>query len=517
MRISLTLLLIALPLLSYAQAPSLFRYQSVARNGMGVEIENTLIGVQISVRDNTATGPVLFQETHSVTTNEFGLFSLSVGGGTPVSGTLGSIDWSLGLKYLEIEADFSGGTNYTSFGVTQLLSVPYALHAATSGTPILPNGTAIGNTSYWDGSTWTVNSNNLFNDGNRIGLGVNTPQQKLDVFGNINLSLDSSIMFGNRRIISIIGTRNMFVGDSAGIANTIGSNNTFLGYIAGIDNVIGMQNTFLGTETGVANTTGSMNSFLGMRAGYSNTVADENTFLGAYAGQNNTEGWHNSFLGTTAGSENTTGSENTFLGAHAGYFNSQGSFNTFVGNYSGLASGFGNYNTLIGFESDFSSGLYNNATAIGYQAMVNASNSVQVGNSSITFIGGQVGWSTVSDNRLKQNVQNNSIGLDFINSLQTVNYEYVAEGHEGIRYSGFIAQDVEALLDSMNIEFSGLVKPKNETDYYSIRYSEFVVPLVKAVQEQNDTINNLIEENRKLNERLTRLESIIETTSFENN
>lgn len=516
MRHCLFLFLLCLSYFSNAQAPDLFRYQAVARDNLGAEVVNSNIGVQISILDNSSTGTVLYRETHTVTTNQFGLFSLSIGGGTPNIGTMGGVNWSTGFKYLKVEADFTGGTSYSDFSSSQLLSVPYALHAATSGTPILPNGTAFGNTSFWNGTDWVVNSNILYNDGARIGIGTTSPQQKLDVYGNINLSADSSIMFGNERFISRIGVKNLFVGDSSGFSNSNGNNNTFVGYIAGRDNLFGNQNTFIGSETGVVNSAGSMNTFVGRRAGYSNTIATENTFLGAYAGQNNTEGWHNSFLGVTTGSYNTTGSENSFLGAHAGYLNSEGSFNTFVGNFAGITNVLGNFNTTLGFEADVSAASFNNATAIGYQAVANASNSVQIGNSNVTFIGGQVGWSTVSDRRLKRDIQANTLGLEFINSLQTVNYEYLAEGQKGIRYSGFIAQDVKAVLDSMNIEFSGLVLPRSNSDYYSIRYSEFVVPLVRAVQEQDEKINKLIDENRKLLDHILRLEDRLNKLDHEN-
>ena len=133
-----------------------------------------------------------------------------------------------------------------------------------------------------------------------------------------------------------------------------------------------------------------------------------------------------------------------------------------------------------------------------------------IGNTSVTSIGGQVGWSTFSDKQLKKKVQNNAIGLDFINSLRTVNYEYITEGQTNIRYTGLIAQEVESVLDSMNLEFSAVVKPKNEKDFYSIRYSEFVIPLIKATQEQSETINRLEADNQELTKRLLNLEKIVD-------
>ena len=470
---------------------------------------NAPIGLRISIHDLVQTGPIVFQETHTVNTNDFGLFTLSVGGGSAVIGTIAAVDWGTGAKYIEIEADLTGGSTYEAFGVTELLSVPYALYsnaAGTSGTPILPNGTAVGNTSYWDGFTWVINSNNIYNAGQHVGIGVNTPLQKLHVNGNINIPRDSSYRIDNRRMLWALGVNNIFVGDSAGQVNGLGTNNTFLGHIAGKSNSIGSQNTFLGAETGIVNINGTMNSFVGRRAGFANVNGNENTLIGAYAGQSTTDGSHNSFLGVTTGNNNTSGEENTFLGAHAGYFNTTGSYNTFTGNFSGLTNVLGNYNTLVGFESDLALSSLTNAAAYGYGAIVNASNSVIVGNTAVTSIGGQVGWSTFSDRRLKTDIQSNELGLDFINRLKTVNYIYNTEGQKNIRYTGLIAQDVESVLNELNLEFSGIVKPQNDKDYYSIRYAEFVTPLIKAVQEQTEQIELLKGENATLLERIELLE-----------
>ncbi|MBL1279525.1 MAG: tail fiber domain-containing protein [Fluviicola sp.] len=490
--------LLLMPFLSISQAPNLFKFQSVARDVSGATIQNSLLGLRISIRDLSSSGLIVFQETHVVTTNDFGLFSLSIGSGANVSGSINTVNWGVGSKFLEIEADLTGGTSYQPFGISQLLSVPYALHANSSNSS-LPNGASVGNTTFWDGTEWVVNNNNIYNAGNFIGLGNNSPLQKLDVNGNINIPADSSYMIGNRRMFWA-NLNSLFIGDNSGNANTFGIDNTFFGNNSGLVNVSGSQNTFIGAETGSANLDGGAGTFIGNRAGLSNTIGLENTFIGAYAGQVNTIGSHNSFLGVTTGALNTEGNENTFLGAHAGYSNTTGSFNTYVGNFSGVASLIGNGNTALGFEADFSSGNLTNSMALGYQTLVSASNTVVVGNTNIISIGGQVGWSTLSDRRLKKNITDNQLGLEFIKRLNTVNYEYVAEGQRNIRYTGLIAQDVEKILVDLDAEFSGVVAPTNDKSYYSIRYSEFVVPLIKSVQEQSieiDALNSKIKELEK--------------------
>lgn len=493
---------------TFAQAPESFKYQAVARDLSGQTVNNSVISLRVSILDGSSTGSVVFQETHVVTTNSFGLFSVSVGEGNLTAGSFTGINWSNNTKYLKVETDFSGGTTYTEMGTSQLLSVPYALYAKNAGSTLLPNGTTIGNTSFWNGNEWVVNNSNLYNNGNFIGFGTNSPLQKLDIRGQVNISLDSSYMINNSPVLNTKGSNNLNVGFQAGMNTTIGFHNIHVGTFAGMANTIGSQNSFVGSETGVSNIDGMMNSFFGRRAGYLNTAGNENTFIGCYAGQNNSTGNHNSFLGVTTGNSNTTGEENTFLGAHAGYYNSTGSNNTFVGNFAGQFNSVGSNNVFIGFNAEGGSSNLTNAIVIGAGAVVNSSNSVVIGNSSITSIGGQVGWSTLSDRRLKTNITDETLGLEFIKQLRPVRYNYKAEGQEGRIYSGLIAQDVLKVLDDMNIPFSGIVQPENDQDFYSIRYAEFTVPLIKAVQEQQTQLEKLRDENRTLKEEIQQLKTL---------
>lgn len=122
---------IALSLLTtavLAQAPQKLNYQGVARNASGQPLASQNMKLRLTVHDLTATGATLYQETHSVTTNGYGLYNVAVGNGTVVSGTFNTIDWSAGDKYLQVEIDPNGGTTFTDAGATQLLSVPYALY-----------------------------------------------------------------------------------------------------------------------------------------------------------------------------------------------------------------------------------------------------------------------------------------------------------------------------------------------------------------------------------------------------
>ncbi len=322
----------------------------------------------------------------------------------------------------------------------------------------------------------------------------------------------------------------------------------------------------------------SVNVFLGYRSGdaISNTFA--NTSVGNYSLQYLTTGTNNTATGYQALNATTVGFENAAFGAGALAINDSGNYNSAFGNISMPSNRTGNYNSSVGYYSlflqngnnnsalGFSAGDYTNGssegtflgtltqagdnlsniTAVGYGATVTGSNAVRIGNTSVTSIGGQVGWSNFSDGRFKKNVKENVPGLEFITKLRPVTYNLDVSGidnafeatkansnkhpkpqpsatdikaketKEKIIYSGFIAQDVEKTAKELNYDFSGVDVPKNKNDFYGLRYSEFVMPLVKSVQELNKMSNEKDEviqsQNKRitdLEDRLTKLESLL--------
>lgn len=107
--------------------PQAISYQAIARNGAGSVFVNQTLTVRISIRSGSPTGPVLYQERHGVQTNQFGLFNLQIGRGTPLQGTFSAINWSEANQYCDVEMDLGGG--YVAIGSNELLSVPYAFYA----------------------------------------------------------------------------------------------------------------------------------------------------------------------------------------------------------------------------------------------------------------------------------------------------------------------------------------------------------------------------------------------------
>lgn len=138
------------------QAPQKFSYQSVIRNSSGNLVANSIIGLRVSILSGSASGTIVYMETHLQSSNDNGLVTMEIGSGTAISGSFGSINWGTNSYFLKIETDPTGGTNYSITTTNQMLSVPYALYAASSGSGGggLPNGTAAGQMLYWNGTAW---------------------------------------------------------------------------------------------------------------------------------------------------------------------------------------------------------------------------------------------------------------------------------------------------------------------------------------------------------------------------
>lgn len=315
-----------------------------------------------------------------------------------------------------------------------------------------------------------------------------------------------------------------------------GSNCVAIGYQCLNHNL--SSNTAIGSQALFYNIDGSANNAIGTGALYSNTFGSENTAVGRNALFNNTDGYDNIAQGSEALYSNTTGDKNVGIGYQALYLNNGGSENTAMGyqalyhNTSGndnLADGYlagtnvisGSNNTFFGANANCGTqGTLHNSTAIGNGATVIANNHVVVGNSSVTSIGGYVNWSNISDGRVKENIRENVPGLVFINELKPITYHLNLDAidniiqrpaivdekgnivrpseeetearkqKEQITYSGFIAQDVERAAKETGYEFSGIDAPQNENSLYGLRYADFVVPLVKSVQELSSQNNN---------------------------
>ena len=148
---------------AFAQSPEKMSYQAVVRDAADALVISQAVGMQLSIVQGSVSGTVVYVETQTPTSNLNGLVSVEIGNGTVVSGTFNSIDWSSGPYFIKTETDPTGGTTYTITGTSELMSVPYALHANTAdsvtGTVIetdpifgasLASGITGADTTYWN-------------------------------------------------------------------------------------------------------------------------------------------------------------------------------------------------------------------------------------------------------------------------------------------------------------------------------------------------------------------------------
>ena len=323
-----------------------------------------------------------------------------------------------------------------------------------------------------------------------------------------------------------------FIGTTDNQPITFKANNLLAGRIDPLN-----SNTSLGINTLSTLTSGTQNVAIGSNASRMNTTGFYNVAIGSTSLYTNSTGFVNTSIGNNAMFWNATGSGNVAVGASALAGNTSGYDNVAVGAVSLQANTAGFRNTVIGTGANVSEGNLNNATAIGAGAIVDASNKVVIGNSFVTSIGGFANWSNFSDGRFKQNIKEDVPGLSFIIKLRPVTYTLDIDGINSFSsrdmkekkelpvnaekkneiYTGFMAQEVEQAANSLGFKFSGIDKPKDASKQtYALRYSDFVVPLVKAIQEQQKQIDDLKKENeelKKLKEQVEKLTKIVESLS----
>lgn len=338
--------------------------------------------------------------------------------------------------------------------------------------------------------------------------------------GKSNSSTGVSVLaVGSNALLKNTGEGNTAIGDSSMVENTTGFVNTALGALSLLKNTTGPANTALGYAALMHNDTATHNTGVGNLALHYNVFGNRNTALGnstlfySLTGSFNTAIGNWALFSNKVGNRNTAvgnwalvrsvGENNTAIGSNSLQYDSTGSYNTAIGFGAGNTIKSGASNTFLGHGADASNEALFNATSVGNNAIVDASNKVRIGDASVTVIEGQVAWSNPSDRRLKENVNYTSrLGLNFINKLKTVSYNYIADENK-TRYDGFIAQDIEKLMTDLRVPFSGL--KKSDDGMLSLAYSDFVMPLVNAIQEQQKEIEALKAELAETNDLKYRL------------
>lgn len=268
---------------SNAQVVSGMNYQAVIKNSSNALVANATVGVKISILQGSASGAIVFSESHTTTTNANGLATLVIGTGTPLLGTFFTIDWLSGLHYIKTDTDPTGGANYTITNTSQLNTVPYSqfaensLYASYSGDSWRKTGNIVDLNTDFIGSTNDVDvvfKRNNIKSGligqNKIALGRGALGLNS---GNFNVALGPDALAFNT------GSFNIATGFESQYVNSIGQGNSSYGHGSLRNNSTESYNTAIGFQA-LRNTTGGQNTAIGWSALENLTTGGGNIAIG---------------------------------------------------------------------------------------------------------------------------------------------------------------------------------------------------------------------------------------------
>jgi trimeric autotransporter adhesin len=432
------------------------------------------------------------------------------------SGRIDSMQQNTAIGFRALQNISSLSTGNTAFGYKSLSNL-------TTGF----NNTAIGFNALRQNEIGLEN----------IAIGVST--LRLNINGSLNIGIGAAALENN-----ISGYQNVAIGDRAMQKNKTAFFNVAIGRVALYNDTAGQSNVAIGDNclSGIAHSidnvaigayalhhdsTGNYNTAVGTSALRNNKTGPNNTAIGELAMYYSTTAGENVAVGSGSLFEHRVGDFNAIVGTNAAQLDTNGIGNTALGYGAMQLNKFGNYNTIVGTISGANFGKNSsNHGAFGYLAgkVGGNSNTIEIGNTSVFYIGGQVGWSAFSDGRIKEQINYNNVpGLAFIKKLKPATYYFnihkqnkllgIAdtvswEGKydiEKIQQTGFIAQQVEQAAKELNYNFNGVQAPMHGKGIYSLQYSSFVVPIVKAIQEQDERIVKLEEELVELKQQLKAL------------
>ncbi len=506
--------------ITFAQAPEKFQYQTVVRDNLGAPVVNQGVSFRLNIHEASAAGTTVYSETHSATTNDFGLVNLEIGGGTVVSGTFSTIDWGSNNYYVEVEMDPAGGTSYTSMGSTQLLSVPYALSSKTASDMELNDLSDVqgsptnGQVLKWNGTTWQP-QNDLGGTAYTAGTGIS-------ISGSNAISADLGTDISTSEIQNGAVTGAKIDQMSAANGEVLSWNGTSWAPSA----ATGGASPWTLTGTNVTRDTGNVGiNNTAFTPLYTLTVTGDTNAAIAIGAQGSFNQPHS---GRLVFSEDVLNASGT-----CGFeWRLNGATNRLV-----MMSGCTALNDTSMIINRTGEVLFNERVRIG--SSINPStdlhikqsgNGITPGTEGIRFeeSGGTTQWQqwaggsdlnfafngtrlgyindangayvTTSDRRVKTNISPMGNVLSGVMQLRPVTY-YYKHHTEGSVSNGFIAQEVMEIFPQLVYHSEG------EDDQLALAYSDFGILAIKAVQEQQAQIEKLQSEKEALADKNAELEA----------
>jgi hypothetical protein len=526
-----------------AQAPQKMSYQSVIRNASNALIANTVVGVQISVIQTTATGTAVYVERQTPTTNLNGLASIEIGGGTLISGNFATINWANGPYFIKTETDPTGGTAYTIAGTTQLLSVPYALFAANSGSA---------NTWGLTGNTGTDPINNFIGttDAKPLVFKVrNTYAGRISNDGMVALGIGAANVLSDASNVAV--GKDALLNNGTGATGNQAKSNTAIGNRALVGNTTGLNNTAIGDLSLANNITGSQNTTIGKGADVIRTSLTNATAIGADAKVNCSD-----CLVLGAAELSSLPSVNVGIGTSTPTYKLDISTAGVAGlrvkstaifcvfdidaangdaairfanngvlkwnirnrpsddNFEIYETGGGGSRMVVqkttgnigvgGVDPITKLHIKQPSNGLGLRLTNNAwdwdiytsnggglnFNYNGINKSYIDPVNGS--YVATSDARLKKDVNKMPTILDKVMALQPKTYKYIDNKETDRLSTGFIAQEVMPLFPDLVTDFQRTAKDTTDTAvYHGINYAGFSVVAIKAIQEQQQQIEAL--------------------------
>ncbi len=461
---------------------------------------NVAVGYQ-TLRNTTGTGNIAIgKETAKSNTSGSRIIAI----GTEAYDAADTENDNLAIGEGALGGSIAGGEYNVAIG-------NYVLDALTSG----DENIAIG---YQAGSALTTGSSNVFIGNNAAGTGVVTGANNIGIGANSSQNMTSgntNVGIGARTLhATTTGVKNTCVGMEAGEDIVSAQNCTIMGYRAGYVNTA-HECTAFGSESALANTSGAGITAIGREAYKTGDTEGHNMAIGLQTMDTGVNGGeYNVAVGNFALKQITSADGNTALGYNAGNSVTTGGLNTFIGHQAGqdtVALTTGTGNTVIGNNARTSVNNAENQIVIGNNLTGIADNRVTLGSSGGTINCSYTAnntWTQSSDERLKKNINEDNLGLNFINELKPVTFNWKPKSEIDSEFQatrlnkgekdtetlihGLIAQDVKKAMDKVgNDTFNGW---SESADGQEISREMFITPLIKAVQELSAQVTTLQQE-----------------------